>query len=70
MNWIPEMMKRAAKYGGDLDHPEVVAWAHEQWQKAANAELRKCKTIRLTNKKSCDICVNSGTFGLIPALMS
>lgn len=36
MNWIPEMMKRAAKYGGDLDHPEVVAWAHEQWQKAAN----------------------------------
>ena len=32
MNWIPEMMKRAAKYGGDLDHPEVVAWAHEQWQ--------------------------------------
>ncbi len=36
MNWIPEMMKRAAKYGDDLDHPEVVAWAHEQWQKAAN----------------------------------
>lgn len=36
MNWIPEMMKRAAKYGGDLDHPEVVAWAHEQWQNAAN----------------------------------
>lgn len=36
MNWIPEMMKRAAKYGDDLDHPEVVAWVHEQWQNAAN----------------------------------
>lgn len=51
MNWIPEMMKRAAKYGGDLDHPEVVAWAHEQWQKQPTSGVMKSTVNTVSARK-------------------
>jgi hypothetical protein len=34
MNWMPELFRIANLHGGDINHPEVIAWANKQWEES------------------------------------
>jgi hypothetical protein len=70
MNWMPELFRLANQHGGDINHPDVIAWANKRWEESQEWRYELDGNTRFTSQSELATALHIGKVRLARLITS